>query len=88
MNNRCVDVINSGGFLITDAMSDFLESDELAREISFDSPEEMLYKINYYSYNDSRYKEVKEAIQINFSENYNYINQVQKILTEISNSKF
>jgi hypothetical protein len=87
MNNRCIDVIASGGFLITDAMPDWLAAHELASEIAFNSPDEMHYKIALYVNNHKRYDDVRFAIRESIQKIFSYRNQVQLIIDQIMNSR-
>jgi hypothetical protein len=87
MNNRCIDVIASGGFLITDAMPDWLDADELSIEIAFNSPEEMHHKINHYLSNKKRYNEVRDALRQSIQKKYTYPKQVSLIIEKLLISK-
>jgi hypothetical protein len=87
MNNRCIDVIASGGFLITDAMPDWLDADELAIEIAFNSPEEMHHKINHYLNHKKRYDEVRDALRQSIQKKYTYQKQVSLIFEKLLISK-
>ncbi len=83
MNNRIIDVVMAGGFVITDKRSAFIEACPSAREISFDSPEEMQYLIEYYMHpaNNQKYKKVKDAVFHEVKRRFTY----ERIISEFLN---
>jgi spore maturation protein CgeB len=83
INNRIIDVVASGGFLLTDLRSDLLEIIPETREISFETPEELKEKIYFYldSSNNSRYFEIREHLNKEFASKFNYYKTVETILT-------
>jgi hypothetical protein len=82
INNRIIDVIMSGGFIITDERSELLNYSPTANEIVYDSPEKMNYLIDFYMHpsNHKKYMEIKEQIYFEFSESFSYKNSVSSML--------
>jgi hypothetical protein len=81
INNRVFDVISSGGFILTDKRNDLFDYFPCASEISFETPEELIDKINYWSSSSVNYKynELKNYLYTIVKNNYNY----QKCLSSI-----
>jgi len=82
INNRIIDVVLAGGFVITDRRDDLALSSSVADEISFDSPEEMQFKLDYFlnPKNFDRYLEVKNTIYNEFKDKFSYQKVCQQIL--------
>lgn len=82
INNRIIDVILAGGFVLTDRRDDLALNSHVAEDISFDSPEEMQYKLDYFlnPKNINRYLEVKNTIYNEFKDRYSYQTVCQQIL--------
>jgi len=82
INNRIIDVIASGGFIVSDKRSDLVEQINSAKEIVFETPEELNFLISYYKdkKNISKYKEIKTALFEEASKIFTYQNSVTKIL--------
>jgi hypothetical protein len=64
VNNRVIDIVMAGGFVLTDRRTDLSALTECHSEISFDTPEEFVDKIEFFSHpsNDRRYQEVKRQV--------------------------
>ena len=75
-------MVLAGGFVITDRRDDLALSSSVADEISFDSPEEMQFKLDYFlnSKNFDRYLEVKNTIYNEFKDKFSYQKVCQQIL--------
>jgi hypothetical protein len=88
INNRIIDAILSGGFILTDRRSQLIEVDKLFEEITFDTPEEMNYKIDYYMdpANSMKYKELKYTLLDICSKNFTYQIILKKMLDQVMNS--
>lgn len=74
INNRIIDIVLAGGFVLTDRRDDLLKVSSLANEISFDTPEEMQYKLDFFldPKNLDYYLNVKSQIYDEFKEKYSY----------------
>jgi hypothetical protein len=85
INNRIIDVILSGGFVLTDRRSNLFEASKLVDEISFDTPEEMQYLLDFYLHksNVEKYQEIKMQVFDEFKEKYNYKNVCSKIISDL-----
>lgn len=85
LNPRVFDVFASGGFLITDKMPDLAEILSESDEISFNSIEELQYKLDYFSSkeNQKKYIDLKEFFKKQVSEKFTYNNLIELILTKI-----
>ncbi len=86
VNNRAFDVIMSGGFLLTDNREELQSTCSLAKEISFETPEEMEFKIQKYSdpNNNKIYDEMKWEIHNEISSKFSYQLTLQKILNSLN----
>lgn len=85
VNNRIIDVILSGGFILTDRRSNLFEASEFTNEISFDTPEEMQHLLDFYLHNDNKkqYDEIKMHVFDEFKEKYTYKNVCLEILSDL-----
>jgi spore maturation protein CgeB len=85
INNRIIDIVMAGGFVITDKRSGLLELCPSCAEISFDSPEEMLYLIDFYMHhsNSQKYYQVKEAIFLEMKDQFTYENVISDMLKKL-----
>jgi hypothetical protein len=85
VNNRAFDIIMSGGFLLTDKREELQCACSLAKEISFETPEEMEYKIQKYSDPNSNkiYNEIRWEIYNEISTKFNYQLTIEKILNSL-----
>jgi hypothetical protein len=85
INNRAFDVIMSGGFLLTDQREELQSVCSLAKEISFETPEEMEFKIQKYSdsNNNKIYNEIKWEIHNEISMKFSYQLTIEKILNSL-----
>jgi hypothetical protein len=86
VNNRVLDVVLSGGFVLTDKRKDLFDICSFAYEISFETPEELNEKISYYSdtANNMRYLDLKVAIHELFKSSFTYVNAIDHILKRIA----
>jgi len=86
VNNRFIDVVLSGGFILTDKRGDLEKICSLANEISFESVEELSYKINYYMdpRNDKKYNDIKFTLNDEIKKNCNYHKVVQTIIKSLN----
>jgi hypothetical protein len=89
VNNRVFDVLLSGGFLLTDKRSDINDYYPYSSEITFETPEEMNEKINYWisPSNNNKYQDLIQDIHTNFSKKFTYVNSTSKILSLIEHAK-
>ena len=89
VNNRVIDVVLSGGFILTDKRSDLIDIFSFAHEISFETPEELNDKIHYWRSpkNDSKYIEIKNEVKAAFSSKFTYQNCVSIIFDLINHTK-
>ena len=86
INNRIVDIILSGGFVLTDRRLNILKASNFANEISFDTPEEMQYLLDFYLHksNSEKYNEIKNQVYEEFKEKYSYKNVCSKLINDLS----
>ncbi len=82
INNRIIDVISSGGFILTDLRSDLIELVPAAREICFETPEELKDKVSFYlnNDNDKRYYEIIDHLKNEFSKKFSYVEVLNRVL--------
>lgn len=85
INNRIVDIVMAGGFLISDNRSELSYHCPTTKNIIFDSPEHMNHLIDYYMNpaNNKRYLDIKEQIYLEFREVFNYRKTISQILEKI-----
>lgn len=85
INNRIIDIVLAGGFVLTDRRDDLLNASALAHEISFDTPEEMQYRLDFFldSKNLDYYLDVKSRVHEEFKEKYSYQTVCREILESI-----
>ncbi len=85
INNRIVDIVLSGGFLLTDNRSDLTELCPTTKFISYNSPEHLNFLIQLYSdpTHNNFYNDVKEQIYLEFANVFNYGNTIQNIIEKI-----
>lgn len=85
LNNRVIDIINSGGFVLTDAMTDWLAVDESCKTITYNSPEELNHLIDFFSSasNVRFYNDIKNNLFEIFSKKFTYLNQVSELLKKL-----
>ncbi len=64
VNNRVFDIVCSGGFVLTDRRHELSDICSFADEISFETPEEMVEKIENFSAisNNTKHQELKESL--------------------------
>ncbi len=74
INNRVVDAVMSGGFILTDDRSDLSTLGELRQHITFRSPEELVHKVDYWLHGDNnkKYLEIKNALIEIVSKRHSY----------------
>jgi hypothetical protein len=87
LNNRIIDIVLSGGFVLTDRRSDLIKYTKYWREISFDTPEELQHLIDFYldEKNISKYLEVKSGVYNEFINLFSYPAVCSEILTNVLN---
>lgn len=85
INNRIVDIVMSGGFVLTDKRSSLLELCPSSQLVSFGSPEEMTHQIEYYlhSSNYEKYLDIKEAIYQEMAEKFSYKTVLSNIINKL-----
>jgi hypothetical protein len=86
INNRILDIIMSNGFLLTDRRADLIELSNLFEIISFDTPEEMLAKINFWldSANSSKYYDLKNELFKICKAHFSYIKCIETIFSKLN----
>ena len=87
INNRIIDIIYSGGFVLSDRRSDLKTESNLFNYFTFESPEEFDYLVNYYSdkNNEKNYLDLKVALQEEFKEKYSYEAVISYLLLQLPN---
>ncbi len=85
LNNRVLDVIFSGGFILTDRRNELSNFCPFADEITFETPEELNEKISYFSNkeNNEKYYELKNESLKLFSKEFSYKKRITHIFKEI-----
>jgi hypothetical protein len=85
INNRIIDIIGSGGFILTDHRSDLDLMIESSNEITFKSPEELNHLIDFYMHNDNKKRSIEliDALQSEIMKKFLYSNSVSEILRKI-----
>ena len=83
VNNRVIDVIASGGFLLTDKKNDLEKIAPVFKEITFSTKEELNSLIENYSVNNKKYKEIGSILQKEIVIKFTYLNQVKNIIYKI-----
>lgn len=85
INNRVIDIIGSGGFILTDYRSDLDLMLPLSKEIVFQSPEELNYLIDYYSQPNKNSKRIEliEALKIEIQNKFSYEKSIAQILGSV-----
>jgi hypothetical protein len=89
VNNRVIDILLSGGFVLTDRRSDLKNIIPFYQDISYETPEEMNEKLSFWSSteNNKKYFELKyEAYDI-CKNKYSYHNRVNSILNILKFTK-
>jgi hypothetical protein len=86
VNNRVIDAVLSGGFILTDRRDDLFAITKYATEISFDTPEELNSKISYFTdpANRNYYFELRDEIHQEFGARFTYQHTVGMILEILS----
>jgi hypothetical protein len=89
VNNRVFDIVCSGGFVLTDRRHELSDICSFADEISFETPEEMVEKIENFSAisNNTKHQELKESLHKEFKSRFTYpaaINHILKCIASAS----
>ncbi len=85
VNNRVIDVVLAGGFVLTDRRGDLSKITSCHQEISFDTPEEFVEKLEFYCHPGSSklYEEVREQVYKDVSMSHRYEHTLAPILNEL-----
>lgn len=85
LNPRVFDVFASGGFLITDRLPDLAEVLTDSNEISFNSVEELQFKLDYFSQkeNNKKYIDLKEHFKKQVDAKHTYDNLIELIIKKV-----
>jgi spore maturation protein CgeB len=83
INNRVIDVISSGGFLLTDKKNNLEKISPVFKEISYSGKDDLNNLIEKYLMNVNLYNEIKLYINKYFINNFNYKNQLKSIFNEV-----
>lgn len=88
INNRIIDIILSGGFVLTDRRSNLFKASNFVSDISFDTPEEMQHLLDFYLHksNIEKYNEIKNQVFEEFKEKYSYKNACSKIINDLNSN--
>jgi hypothetical protein len=86
INNRIIDIVLAGGFVLTDRRNDLFKASSVAHEISFETPEEMQYRLDFFldPNNLGKYLEIKAHVYDEFKEKYSYQTVCQEILQSVA----
>ncbi len=84
VNNRIIDVVLSGGFIISDKRCDLSKVSKYANFFTFETPEELQYLIEFHlnPSNKKNHLDLKDAIYSEFKERFTY----KKVLGEMINT--
>lgn len=85
--NRVLDAAGSGGFVLTDHRSELDHLTAMAPEISYSSPEELAFKIDYYLHpdHDNERGEIAAALRKEITDRYSYHKLITRILEQLKN---
>ncbi len=78
VNNRVIDVIASGGFLLTDKKNDLEKISPVFKEIIFSTKEELNNLIEKFLKNDKFLKEIKNTLLESINNNFTYTFQLNE----------
>lgn len=79
VNNRVIDVIASGGFLLTDKKNSLEKIAPIFREITFSTKEELNNLIEKYSSHENLYLEIRRSLIDSIKNIFSYENQLNNI---------
>lgn len=82
VNNRVIDIISSGGFVLTDKKFDLEKISPIFKEISYSGKDELNNLIEKFLINVNIYNEIKLYINKYFVNNFNYKNQLKSIFNK------
>ena len=84
INNRVIDAVMAGGFILTDDRTDLNFLGELKEYITYRCPEELEYKVHYWmsEKNHSKYLEVKDALYKRISNVHTYQSIINTIFDD------
>jgi len=86
INNRIIDVVLSGGFILSDNRSDLALVSQHAKFFTFETPEDLQHLIEFHlnPANKHRHLELKNAIYEEFKARFTYKNVLGKMLRNLS----
>lgn len=81
---RCMDIMGSGGFLLTNYQTDFLDFFTPEEDfIFYENEEDCIQKINYYLSHNTELLQIKENAKCKMLEAHTFIHRVESILSII-----
>ena len=80
VNNRIIDVISSGGFVLTDKKNDLIKISEVFDEITFSNSIELNGLIDKFSSNANFYNEIKNNLFESVNNKFTYANQISEVI--------
>ncbi|MDD3415232.1 MAG: DUF3880 domain-containing protein [Lachnospiraceae bacterium] len=81
---RALDIMGCGGFLLTNFQADFLDyfiPDE--DFVYYESEQDLLNKIDFYLIHDAERKKIAASGQQKVLQNFSYVNQLQKMFSDL-----
>ena len=79
VNNRVIDVISSGGFLLTDKKNNLEKISSIFKEITFNTKDELNNLIEKYSSQENLYLEIRRSLIDSIKNIFSYENQLNNI---------
>ena len=83
INNRVIDVLASGGLILTDRREELLERLPIIEPLTYNSPDELRIKHDDVLHRDKYYRELVEELTHDVLQNYNYIRATQYIIDRL-----
>lgn len=81
---RCMDIMGSGGFLLTNFQTDFLDFFTPGEDfIFYENEDDCIQKINYYLSHNTELLQIKENAKCKMLEAHTFIHRVESILSII-----
>ena len=82
---RCMDIMGSGGFLLTNFQSDFLPDFNPGEDFDYyESEDDCIHKISYYLSHESTRKQIIANCIGKMRDYHTYVHRLQSILKTIS----
>ncbi|NES84576.1 MAG: glycosyltransferase [Moorea sp. SIO2B7] len=83
--NRVIDVASVGGFILTDWKADLSKLTSVAKEISYETIDELNYKIDYYLNHEQERLEIAYTLHKDIKKHCTYDQVVDFIMSKVTN---